>query len=370
VQIVPIIDRYILREVVKTLLGFLLVLTIVLFGASLVRYLDKVAVGDVAASILFPMIGLELVRLFGRIIPPAFFFAVLVAIGRMYRDSEVIALESCGVGTLRIFRSVLVTAIPVVAVVAWLNFSVLPWGNLMIKVMEKRASGAVAELAGLEPGRFSEYSKGDLVVFVETLDPQKSEMRNVFVQNREHGEVGLVTAATGKLHVDPDSGARYVLLQEGRRYEGVIGQGDYKIGRFERYGVRIAEGSEEPIGQSSKTASTAVLLASPSIRDQAEAQHRIAQPLATVAFALLSIPLARSMPRRGITARTLVAVLLYAVFLNVLGISQNLMKDEITPQWIGMWWVPALMTLVAGLLSIPQTKWGRRLGRLLREKRR
>ena len=39
-------------------------------------------------------------------------------------------------------------------------------------------------------GRFTEFSRGDLVFYVEDL-LLDNRMRNVFVQNRQHGEGGL-----------------------------------------------------------------------------------------------------------------------------------------------------------------------------------
>ena len=60
-------------------------------------------------------VGLELVRALGLIIPPALFFSILWVLGRMYRDSEMVALAASGVGYARLFRSVLIAAVPLAA---------------------------------------------------------------------------------------------------------------------------------------------------------------------------------------------------------------------------------------------------------------
>ncbi len=367
---IPVIDRYVMKEVTKTLLAFMLVLMLVVVGTGFIRYLEKVALGDIAAQILFQVLGVELLRYLGVLVPPAFFLAVLLTLGRMHRDSEIIAMESCGIGPLRIFRSVLVGAIPVAALVAWLSLFVLPWGNQTIQIIKHRASGAVAELAGVDEGKFNEYSKGDLVFYIEELDTGDKQMSNVFVQNREHGKVGLVTAAGGYPFKDPETGEQYLVLNDGRRYEGRVGAGDFRIGEFEKYGIRLSQRSTEPVQQRRKAMPTRSLLTSQSLKDRAEIQYRLSQPLAVFAFALLSIPLSRSLPRHGVYGRMIFAFLVYFIFLNLQGVAENLMEDELTPAWMGMWWVPVSMVMVAGAMMLPETTQGRSLLRKLFRERK
>lgn len=357
------LDRYLLREVVKTLLALLSVLVLILLATSFIRYLGKVAAGDVAARLLLKLIGLELLRNLSVLIPPAFFFSILISLGRMHRDNELVVLEACGVGPVRIFRSVLVASLPVALLVAWLAVTVLPWGNQMIILVKRQAQGAAAELSLIEAGRFNEYSAGDLVFYVAELDTEQQTMRDIFVQNREHGNVGLVAAARGHRYVDPDSGDIYLVLDNGMRYEGVVGSREYRIGAFDEYALRVRRSSAQPHQARRKELPTGLLLASQSLEDRAEGQNRLMQPLAVLAFALLSIPLARSRQRQGMTARMVTAFLVYFVFLNLLGVSQNLMADGDTPAWLGLWWVPASMTLVALALMSLDTETGRALRR-------
>jgi len=362
---ISVLDRYLLREVLKTLLAFMLVLVLVILATSFIRYLQKVAAGDVAAHIILKLVGLEMLRNLSILVPPAFFFAILFTLARMHQDNEIVALEACGVGPWRMFRSVLVASVPVALLVAWLAMRVLPWGNQMLYVVKQAAKGAAAELALIEPGRFNEYSRGDLVFYLETLDTQTRTMTNIFVQDREHGKLGLVSAASGHTEVDPSTGDTYLILLNGRRYEGEVGSGEYRIGSFKEYGVRLAQAESSPVAARRKELSTRELMASTSVKDLAEAQYRLAQPLTVLAFALLSVPLSRSRPRQSVLGRMILAFLVYFVFLNLSGISQNLMEDGVTPQALGMWWVPLLMTLVAAALMLADTSVGRLLRRVL-----
>jgi len=140
---------------------------------------------------------------------------------------------------------------------------------------------------------------------------------------------------------------------------------------FERYGIRLSQPSAEPLQQRRKGMPTQSLLASDSLKDRAEIQYRLGQPLAVLAFALLSIPLSRSVPRHGVYGRMIFAFLVYFVFLNLQGVAENLMEDEVTPAWMGMWWVPAAMVIMAGAMMLPQTALGRAtLRKLFRDRKR
>jgi len=362
---ISVLDRYLLREVLKTLLAFMLVLVLVILATSFIRYLQKVAAGDVAAQIILQLVGLEMLRNLSMLIPPAFFFAILFALGRMHQDSEIVALEASGVGPWRLFRSVLVASVPVALLVAWLAMSVLPWGNQMLYVVKQAAKGAAAELALIEAGRFNEYSRADLVFYLETLDTKNQTMTNIFVQQRERDKLVLVSAASGYRETDPATGDIYLMLTEGTRHEGEVGSGEYRIGSFREYGLRVVQAPREPVAARRKERSTTELMASADTQDQAEAQYRLTQPMTVLAFALLSIPLSRSRPRHSVMGRMILAFLVYFVFLNLLGVSQNLMEDGVTPTVLGMWWVPLLMAVVAGGLMFADTGLGRFLRRAL-----
>ena len=101
-MVLGVIDRLLMREIFKTLFVVVLVIALMLLSNTLVRYLGKAASGSVGTDILLVVVGLELIRALGLIIPPAFFFSVLWVLGRMYRDSEMVALAASGFGHARI----------------------------------------------------------------------------------------------------------------------------------------------------------------------------------------------------------------------------------------------------------------------------
>lgn len=351
-----VIDRLLLKEILKTLFVMLLVLMLVFLSNTLVRYLGMAAGGLLGTDILLLVVGLELVKTLGLIVPPAFFFAVLWVLGRMYRDSEMVALEASGFGHARLFKAVLIAAVPLSLLVAVLVMELLPWARL--QVAELKAREAVnADIAGIRAGRFNEFTRGGLVVYTERLAEDGFRLEGVFVQDRQQGRLGLVTAQKAYQTTDPDTGERFVILTDGHRYEGTPGQLDYRIAHFDEYAVRIPTLEAEAFRLPQSAKSWQLLLASGAPADLAEFQYRLSVPLALIAFAVLAVPLARSPPRAGVYGRLILAVLLYFTFLNLQRVAERWLGNGDIPVWLGMWWLPLLMLAVAGLIILLDSNW-------------
>jgi lipopolysaccharide export system permease protein len=366
--LINLIDRYLLKEVLKALLAILFVLTLIMLSNSFIRLLQEVVAGDLNAGLLFEMLGLQMVVYISRLIPPAFFFAVLYVIGRMYQDSEMVALESCGVGGVRIYRSLLLVVAPVALMTGWLSLYVAPWsGRISAELLSSQGTQAT-ELAGISEGRFNEYSQGDLVFYVESISSDERRMHNVFVQQNLNGKLSLISAKLGYQQIDVESGDRYLVLEEGRRYEGRPGQADYQVSEFKRYAIRIKESDGTAVKHTHRSLSSRDLLASDSIKDLAEFQVRISQVLGLLVFALLSLPLSRTMPRQGPFGRLVLAFVLYTFYLGLQGTAENWMISGVTPQWLGTWWVHLTLMVIGILLLLPDSQFYRRFKRRLRER--
>ncbi len=350
-----IIDRYLLSETLKGLFTILTVLLLILVGHAFINNLARVAMGTLTNGVIMELLGLEVLRTLGILLPAAYFFAILYTLGRMYRDNEMTAMSSCGLSLFRIYRAFLYSMVPLAGVVAWLTLSVLPWANQYIEEI-RHLQKTEANVTSMAAGRFTEFSRGDLIFYVENL-MLDNRMQNVFVQNRQHGKVGLITAEEGHQYEDEKTGSRYIVLERGYRYQGIAGQADYSVSEFEKYAVRVAEESPSSARFRRKSLPSEDLMNSDSIKDRAEFQYRLAFPLAVVVFTLVSVPLSRSSPRQGVYGRLFIAFLVYFTFFNLLGVSGTWMKDGTTPEWIGRWWVHVLMLSLAAPLVLRDSMW-------------
>jgi lipopolysaccharide export system permease protein len=203
------------------------------------------------------------------------------------------------------------------------------------------------------------------VFYVESLDRDKALMQNVFIQNRQHGKLGLISASGGEHTYDENSGDHLLTLSNGRRYEGDPGLADFVVSEFSTYTLRIAEnvGSRRDVRAARPSDA---LYHSPDIHDRTEFWERVSFPVSLITLTLIAIPLSRSLPRQGLYGRMFFAFLVYFAFLNLHAISVSWMKKQVTPEWLGIWWVQLVLLFFAGLALALDSRWMRRLRRRLR----
>lgn len=348
----PIIDRYILQEVSKSFLAIMTVLMLIVVSQSYIRILQDAVSGTITNEVLMQLLGLEVLQVLGPVTPPTFFFAILYTLGRMYRDSEMTALAAGGIGLRRIYRAFALVALPVALVVAWFTLDLVPWVNANKAQIMQQQKDESAELGMAVAGRFNEFSRGGLVFYVESMSEDKRRMRNIFVQNRQHGKLGLITADEGYQYTEPDTGDQYLVLVRGHRYQGVPGQSDYSVGDFAKYAILIdRDGPQEGV-LPTKAISTSELIGAKDLHKRSELEYRLMFPVAVLVFTILSVPLSKSLPREGIYGRLMLALLCYILFLNLQAVSGNWMVDGTTPAWLGRWWVHPFMLLLGGAIML------------------
>jgi len=160
----------------------------------------------------------------------------------------------------------------------------------------------------------------------------------------------VVNATRAHLESDPQSGERFLVLEDGARYDGQAGRGDYTVYAFDRYRVRASGGRPRPPRHNRQALSTADLWQVDTPRELAELHWRLALPLTVPVLALLAVPVSHSRPRQGRYARLLLALAVFVVYVNLLGGGRTLIATGQWPPWIGLWWAHLLPLLLAWIL--------------------
>lgn len=326
-----VVDRMVSAELAKTLSSILLVLVVIIVSRKFLNILAKAIEGEVAGETLFQLLGLKTLAATAILLPPSLFMAILTVIGRMYRDHEMSILASGGMGAGRLYRALSWMVVPVFLLSAWLALEVMPWTERQVQALMKRDE-ATADIRGIKAGRFNEFSSGDVVLYAETMG-ENGLMHNVFVQSRQNQSTGVVIAERGHLKKS-DLGEDFVVLNDGRRYQGIPGHLDYVISEFSEYGVRIGGPEEDSAAMKREAEDSGDLLRGGTPRELAELQKRLSVPLGLAALALLAVPLARIAPRRGPYGNVFTAFLIYVIYENAQKISQGLLMTEKIPAWL------------------------------------
>ena len=179
----PVIDRMIALELVKTVTAILLVLVTIIVSRKFLDILTKAIEGEISAEIVFTLIGLKTLTAAAILVPPSLFMAILTVTGRMYRDHEMAVLASAGTGAPRLYRALSWVVIPAVFLSAYLSLAVMPWSERHIQTLILR-DVETHDIRGIKAGKFNEFSSGDVVLYAESMDDNR-DMRNIFVQSRQ-----------------------------------------------------------------------------------------------------------------------------------------------------------------------------------------
>lgn len=329
------------------------ILFVVLLTNRLILFLSDAASGDIPGNLIFELLGLKALANLGTVLPASFFLAIVLALGRLYRDSEMAALAACGIGPREMYRALLLFAVPLALLVGYLSLEFGPWAEHKAQLTVAQAQQS-NRLQGVRPGRFLDLGDHQAVAYVGSVDAD-GVMHDVFARAEQNGQPVLILAERGRREVDPETGDQFLVLENGRRYQGVPGQRAWRVVRFRQHGISLGGGGGVVFTAASDALTTRQLWDARDRSAQAQLQWRLSMPVVTLVLTLLALPLSKSAPRAGRYAQLVGAVLVYVLYFNLLKVAQDLLAQGRTPQVIGLWWVHAL--ILGGALAALQLRF-------------
>lgn len=351
-----LVQRYLIKEVLQTLLAVLAVLLLIFLGRHFARYLAEAASGELPAELIFRLLTTLTLSSSVLLVPFAFYIAVLLAFGRLYRDNEMTALAAAGVGTARILRPIALLSLVIAVLVAWLSLVVSPWAVEQGMQLREQAE-AQSELSTITAGQFREIGSDHSVFYIESLSADKKLMNHVFVKNSTPQGDDLFVANHGYQYTDTQTGDSFVVLLDGRRYEGNPEAAHFRIHEYAKATVRMEPKNLQPHARKRDAQSSFELMQSDDIHDLAEFQWRVSMPVSALLLGLLAVLVSRTSPREGRYARLLGAILIYIIYNNLMGVAQNWLQRGKIPPALGMWWVHALLAVVIIALLAREYGW-------------
>lgn len=321
-------------------------LLIILLSLQLSRVLAQAAANNFPREVVFSLIGLTSVGYLPIVVPIGFFLAIMLALGRLYHESEMAAIQACGVGPAGLYRPIGILGALVAAALAWLTLTAIP--QAMLRVHEIRdAAVRDAQFGSLEAGRFRSFGGGDVVFYAERVD-DNGILHNVQVfvdrsaEGDEQGNKLEVWVASRAEQRGAGQAEQTFVLYDGRRYEGIPGRGDFRIISFSQGGIPLRMGELRSRSAGAEIKSTSELLMSAEREDAAELQARIAAPVMTLILMVIAVPLARLRPRQGRFGRLGLGILVYFVYSLVLDAAGTWIANGSMPAFLGLWWVHAI----------------------------
>jgi len=369
-----ILDRYIVREVFRHAFLGLVVFTFVFFVPRLVRLMELFV--RHAGS------GTQILKLFLCIFPSVFVFTVpmatligvLLGLGRMSADSEIIALTALGIGRRRILIPVGVLAIGGALVTAAMTMWVGPTALRALHATEENLVSSQVSFQ-VQPRVFDErFPK--MVLYVNDVSASGTQWHGVFVAETggeggsrvtlSESAVVIAEPKLGKLELHLQGGTTHEFSREDATHYSVtaFGQSDWPIE------VGIA-GSGAQRQRSIPEQSMRELAAAKGAtwrEARVELHTRLAFPVACIVFALVAVPLGAQPRRGGRAAGSLLAVVLIATYYLLLIMGAGLARQAVISPAAGVWLANAILAAL-GLTLLPrmeqfrgETRWLRSIG--------
>lgn len=362
-----IIQRYLIREIFWSFSATLFILLLIIVGNTFVRLLGKISTGSLPIDSLGKLVFLGSINGVIKLVPIALLIGMMLAFGRFYRDHEISAMLSSGIGPKQFYKGIFIFVVPLTLFVAALTLFVIPGleqtsDNIRQEIKQR------PEASGIPVGEFM-YSKTggkQLTLFVEDIDEENVVMKRFFMHvvdqesnkevltQAENVEV-ILAAEKALLYIDPNSGDRIVKIENGSRYDNNRQNGEYSIFRFAEHGIHIPA-LDIKISKNLGAEPTFKLIRQNDRESIAEIHWRLAVVLSAPVMALLAFPLSHTTPRQGRFGKLAIGILLYAVYANLIITGKSMLEDGRIPVWLGLWWVHLIFILLSFWLLRKQYK--------------
>lgn len=347
-----ILDRYFLRELGQTMAATAIVLVTVLAGSTFAHVLQQVANGSYPASVMFQVLGLNMLDGLSNLLPLSGYVGALWAMGRMYRESEMHVLASSGMGARGLVRPVAILAVIIAVAVGLVSLWLGPWASRTSNALVDAANRSVIA-AGLDAGRFTELPGKDGIIFVDTLSRDGSLLGKTFIATERKDSSGathlrLITGKRGQLYQESDGNGRFLALEDGWQYEVPLGADNWRRIRYERNDASLSNVQSDDDDNPVHDLDTLTLVHNNTTAEgRAELAWRINAPIMALVLMMLSLPLAKQNPREARYGRLLLAVLAFFLYENLLALCNGQISKG---HWHGsgsMWAVSVLAFAVA-----------------------
>ena len=370
-----ILDRYIVREIFRHAFLGLIVFTFVLFVPQLVRLMELLvrhsgSGSQIAKLFLYIFPGVLIFT-----IPMAVLVGVLLGLGRMSADSEIIALTALGISRRRMLVPVAVLALTGAVLTGTLTLWLGPAAFRSLRNIEADLLASQASFQ-VQPRVFDErFPK--MVLYINDISASGTQWHGVFLAEvGEESGSQLTLAENAIVIAEPKQGKLELHLQGGTTHEVSRQDPDhYSLTDFGQSDMPIEVSGLVPTQQralSTPERRTGDLLADqgPSWREaHVEFHRRLAFPFACFVFALVAVPLGAQPRRGGRAAGTLLSVLLIGLYYSLFITGAGLSREGKLGPGLGIWLANLVLTML-GLLLLPRMeqmrgdiKW---LGRLTR----
>ena len=341
-----ILRRYLVREAMVAFAAVLATLMLVVIATRFAGYLAAAATGQIGRAFILELMALKCVDALTPLLPASLFAALVLSLGRLDRDHEIVAMTAGGLSRVRLAGTVLAIGLGFALAAGALSLVAAPLVNERYASLKVHARDS-ADLSRVVAERFTRFGPAGPVFYIERISGDGRAMEQVFMHASPDQADEIILAPHARHLSNP--GGRFVVLENGRRYVGTPGRGEWSIARFARYTVRVQPGRPRAAKDRVDAMSTPRLwAANRSDRTAAaEFQWRLSQPVLTLVLAGIAFPLTLSGASRRRFDRLLLGAFFYLAYLGLVISATQAIESGDLPPGIGVWPVHTVFAAAA-----------------------
>jgi lipopolysaccharide export system permease protein len=337
-------DRYLLRGVGSSFAAVTFLLTTIFLTYSVTRFLTDAAGGLLSGREVAALTAYKSVIALEVLVPLALYLGLIVGLSKLNSHNELTAMRALGFEQFQVARPLLISSFLLAALVLLLSVYLRPWAYAAMYAL-KDAAEAASDLDRVKPQRFYVYEEQERTIYLHSIDRFTGDVDSVFVRTRKPSGVEVITARHGRLHSFATPSEHRLDLFEASIFRNSPRANDV-LGRFDRLSLSIPATQQPENSRRTKALSTADLLEGIAAEESAELQWRLSTPLSTFLLAIAAFFVVDNRPRQSLAGRLPLAIGLYAIYFNLLGLSRTWVEQGRFPTLL---WVPALLAVVLGI---------------------
>ena len=300
-----ILQRYLLKDIFSHTCAVGLVFLLVILASRSIQYLEQVSRGELSLELVFWVVLFRLPEFLELIIPFSFFLSMVLVLGRLCSDNEMIILEQNGFSNSRLLKLFFVASLFFALLTSLFSFWVTPSSKSNLDKIYKQTSFE-EDFNSIQPGKFI-FLKDGSVFYAE--EKNNKIFSNIFINfstsELKQGESFLTAKKSFISPEDPN----LVFFENGESFSK-DSENQVKMS-FELLSMNVGKNFFLNGTSNQKDINEVQLSGLDNI-------WRISLPLLTLIAVFLALPLSKVKPRQGRYSKVLPCLMVFLVYLGLL----------------------------------------------------
>jgi lipopolysaccharide export system permease protein len=295
--------RYLVAEVVPPFFLGLLAFTFILLVGRILRLIELVVTRGVPLFQIGKLFALILPTFLEMTVPMAFLLAILLGLGRMSNDQELLAMKASGVSAPQILGPIALVALVVALITLGLTMLARPAANFALKrelynIARSRVGTALREKV------FNDDFPQILIYVEEIVPPGNTAQGVLIVDKRDRTREDIILGKVARITTDEETNTLGLRLFDGSVYERERNRPGFSQTRFNIYDLKFdldelvgpvrqkeAGPKEMPLTELLNAIETKGSGGDKTIAERMELHQRIAFAFVPLVFCLLGVSL-------------------------------------------------------------------------------